>query len=275
MVTNSTYRPFANQVFDANYYHYRFGPKTNETSKTINSISSNWIRFRITTTLTTVPSVNYVALQTHSSEINQDGFMEYFGNARPLQKTPINWSNYSAEATGVRNRSVLTDGMTLLFEANRFNTSSSQVGTIFSIPPNLDSSWVPRLQLRWFHESASTAVVWSLTYGLTRDFLLDSFGDISTVGNTTGGTNTSVTTITASVTSPSTARKQTTTTFQLSNLNELFGNSILTTGTGSVNDAGSDLIWILLQATTGSGNLFGIHTDFVYRTWCMGGYIGE
>ncbi len=73
-------------------YHVRFGLHSASpvASKTLNGEEKYWCRWRIVNAWSSLPAIEYIKLHTCSTIINKDGFLEYFGDARPIDK--LDWS---------------------------------------------------------------------------------------------------------------------------------------------------------------------------------------
>lgn len=69
-------------------YHVRFGltSATPFALKTLNGTERYWTRLRVMENLSNVPQAQYLKFHTHSSEFNKDGFLEFFGDSRSVQK---------------------------------------------------------------------------------------------------------------------------------------------------------------------------------------------
>ncbi len=266
-------------------YQYRFGTNSTNTGNdwtqhTLNGLSAFWMRFRVLILLVTNPNVSAIKIHTNRTEINSDGFMEYFGTSRPIRKLPLNWGIYTAESSGPRDRTISTGNTTVAtvnFEAVRFSSNGQNISTITEIPTEMDTSWDPRLQFRWFTDTGSASITWTITYGYTEDFLLNP-GDTSNISQGGSLPNPTIRQQVVSATSPGTANKQTTTTFLLEHLQDMRTTSNLTTGVTPSqieNDPGSDLLWIIIEKTSGVSNVYGIASSLLYRAWCNGEFINE
>jgi len=135
------------------------------------------------------------------------------------------------------------------------------VAAIFEIPFDFDSSMIPNIKLRWFTDTASTTVSWSVVYGYVEDYTKTA-GDLSSISSTGNTTNTTVNTVTKSVTSPAAINKMTATTFDITGLNMISSTSSI--------DSDSDLMFIKIIKNTGPSNTYGVCASFNYRQWCEG-----
>lgn len=58
-------------------------------TQTVNGVTAYWIRVRVTSAITTAPVADLVKLSPNRTEINADGFLEFFGRAQPVRL--LNW----------------------------------------------------------------------------------------------------------------------------------------------------------------------------------------
>lgn len=82
--SNAPYGQYAQAVFQrVNTEQIRFNTEaiTGWATKSLNGITKYWVRFRITTAITTAPACDRIKLHTNRTEINADGVVEYFGAA--------------------------------------------------------------------------------------------------------------------------------------------------------------------------------------------------
>ena len=86
---NFPYMQYAQDALSrVNSEQIRFGTAaiTGWTTKSLNGITKYWIRWRVTTALTTIPAADRVKVHTNRTEINADGTVEYFGSAEPQRQ---------------------------------------------------------------------------------------------------------------------------------------------------------------------------------------------
>jgi hypothetical protein len=80
------YTQRANAIFESlGNTQIRFGLLDSWTAKTLNGVNAYWVRVRITSAITTSPVAERAKCHTNRTEINGDGFREYFGDAQPEQ----------------------------------------------------------------------------------------------------------------------------------------------------------------------------------------------
>ena len=123
------------------------------------------MRIRIVNAITTVPVLEYIKLHTHRVEINSDGFIEYFGNARPLVSYNLPWpATAGNQGVDPSNQDIYIDSdLGVGYIDNQFSGSNTnRIGILIPVPNNLDTSVAPRLILTWYTESSSGNVVWNI-----------------------------------------------------------------------------------------------------------------
>jgi hypothetical protein len=87
---DAPYNQYAQRVFlRVQDEQIRFGAITGWATKSLNGITKYWVRYRVTTALTTIPAADRVKVHTNRTEINKDGVVEYFGAAEPTR--PLLW----------------------------------------------------------------------------------------------------------------------------------------------------------------------------------------
>ena len=66
-------------------YQIRFGDMTGWATTTVDGVAGYWVRCRLVdvTNITQVPSIGRLKLHTNRTEINKNGFVEFFGASRP------------------------------------------------------------------------------------------------------------------------------------------------------------------------------------------------
>jgi hypothetical protein len=137
MSTKSTspYTTYANETFAYGVslpspisYQYRFGRNDNWATTTVNGILGYWVRARLTTVsnITQIPSIIQIKLHTNRTEINADGFTEFFGRARPVRDDVFSLNNLYA--TGIPSESAPS--------SNRLVSADTGTITISGTVPN-------------------------------------------------------------------------------------------------------------------------------------------
>jgi len=87
---NAPYAQYADKAFERiNSEQIRFrNPQSGWATKLLNGETKYWARYRITAAITSVPTIQQIKCHTHRTEVNADGFVEYFGGAQPVLDYP-------------------------------------------------------------------------------------------------------------------------------------------------------------------------------------------
>lgn len=130
----------------------RFQDMPGWATKNLNGLNKYWIRFRISSSITTIPIGEQFKLHTHRTEINKDGFVEYFGNARQVRD--LLWHQRLVDdlaGSSPANVSIqLANNITITPIDNRFiDGTTDGVGGIINVPDGLDTSKPIKLQIGW------------------------------------------------------------------------------------------------------------------------------
>lgn len=101
-----------------------------------------WLRLRITSAITSSPLFDQFKLHTNRTEINADGFREYFGTARPIKKFPISYAAVAAAVNSPANTDMyMSDNLFSGREENNFqNGVTDQSGFATFLPFDFDTS---------------------------------------------------------------------------------------------------------------------------------------
>lgn len=144
-------------------FHIRFGLTTTApfASVTLNGFNKKWLRLRVVNALSSVPVGGYVKIHTNSTRINNDGFIEYFGNARVNTLLPIR--TYSTTSS---NDLYLDTSLYLSRTNNVFVTNVlTQLGFNFKMPIQIDTSFPIKLNLSFVVNNATSGdIAWTLRY---------------------------------------------------------------------------------------------------------------
>lgn len=180
------YTPFAQNVFDVGHPQYRFGSMTGWVSTSVNGVNAFWIRARITTILTTLPTIDHIKLHTNRTEINKDGFIEYFGKARVFVRIPFDINLVQPANDSPANQDLfISDNLNVGRIENSFvNGATDRTGFTTDLPSDLDTSFPLELRWRWINQDANGNIKWNVRWGWTTDFA-DDTGAVSTVNVST------------------------------------------------------------------------------------------
>ncbi len=183
------YLPYAeNILIRTGSEQLRFGPSMLDDWTKNDPISEGsnryWVRFRIVTAVTTAPIFEQFKLHTNRSEINADGFMEYFGKARPRGTLP--WTITNAKAWGnspdnqdlfFLNSTVDSDyDLGVGLSENSFSASvMDRVGISMPMPLDMDTSMPVEVEIYWMTDNSGSG-----------DILLKQASGLLTVGDGIG-----------------------------------------------------------------------------------------
>ncbi len=143
----------------------RFGPMAGWTTKTLTSDpfgagSKFWVRARISAAITTSPTMEQIKLQPNSSQINDDGALEFFGDARverPLAFHRIFFTDLVGQLAPDEDL-LFTTNIQVVTVDNRFSDGAVDgVGTESFIPLGLDTSSPLRFDVLWAGDTATGA----------------------------------------------------------------------------------------------------------------------
>lgn len=135
-----------------------------------------WVRYRISSAITTAPIFEQFKLHTNRFEVNADGFLEYFGTARPVGTLPWSIDNAKAWSSSpsdqdlyVYNSPTGEDydiGMGRLensFAANAID----KISICMAIPEDLDTSCPIKITVHWMGTSATAGnIAWKMSSGV-------------------------------------------------------------------------------------------------------------
>ncbi len=253
------YFPFAKQYFQkTGSYQLRYDPSLNNDDWTKNNpmgytVSLYWIRFRITTQITTAPIFEQWKYHVNRFEPNADGFIEYFGMARPIGQLTMNVGTSKPIEGNMQSQSIyISENIGIGFIQNKFTTTADILGFNGRVPFNLDTS-------------ADVKLVWSGMFNTshTPEFTIRwgwvGPGDELYTSEPGQVNNYHETTVSRAVTL---------------NINEVF-EALLDVSDMIARRENSfgDELWISIQITTLIGT-FSITTGTAdYTMWCAGGHV--
>ena len=133
----------------------RFGNfLTSWATTTVNGVLAYWIRVRClnASLITRVPTITRVQFHVNYTRIGSDGYMEYFGNARPRVDNKMTWNDtgISGENTTAIRLIGCTSPVTVSSSGilNTFNSSAMKsVMTIWRPPVSIDASTALQLKI--------------------------------------------------------------------------------------------------------------------------------
>lgn len=129
--------------------------------KTLNGVEKYWARLRIDQAIISSPQAEYIKLHTHRTEINSDGFIEFYGDARPTILADQVHRKLKEDAVGaaMANGAInYTANVQINSVDNRFaGNATDGFGGIFIIPQNMDTSDTVTMTMRLAQTSGTPA----------------------------------------------------------------------------------------------------------------------
>ena len=176
-------------------YQVRFGEMDGWATTSVDSVTAYWVRCRLVdaSNITQVPSIGRLKIHTNRTEINKNGFMEFFGNGRPHDVfslnsreliDPGNGSGFTRPGT----QRLTPDSTGLMsFDVDQcvFGSGNDTAhGHIFRFPHSVDTSFPVYIMVEYTTSASSAGNV-----GLSLSVVATDAGD--TIG-TPAGTATAV-----------------------------------------------------------------------------------
>lgn len=203
--SDTPYLPYAKQVFQrvqSEQTRYDYAIQSLLTKSDEPSLGTNyyWIRWRIKMAISQVPTIQQFKLHTSRTEINADGYVEFFGNARTCVSIPgfslNNFDRSLAPTPGNEDVFIGDAGGTRIgygLNRNQFaNNAVNSIARAEHLPSELDTSSGIRIKWKYFLKTdsgASENVRFQIVYGWTRDG-----SGIANTSSDTGNTTLSTTT---------------------------------------------------------------------------------
>lgn len=234
-------------------YQIRFGitSATPISFKTINGQNKKWIRIRLLNNISNIPVAEYCKLHVNSTEINHDGFIEYFGNARQVGQVNL----FNTEGSDIFLKSNVVSKKIIDLPSGVL----TRLGTNTYLPKNADIGFPLKIKLTFIGNTNSVGnVKLIINYGtsnITNTILLNEPGNI-------GSSNSIIIPI-------NTAEKEYRETFSI-DIHDVLTNP---------SDDESDLFWITIQRDgtdsndTYSGIISIINVDTKYIKFCSDGHV--
>lgn len=154
---------------------------------TVNSQNAFWVRWRVTSAVTTSPTLERVKLHTNRTEINKQGFIEFFGTSQPLATLNFSLADLIpvAGATPRDDDIAYSTNITLQATNNRFqNGATDGTGGEFAVPDDMDTSRPFKLHIYAYPKTTGGDYELELTYAFhTTTTVLDGTASDTTVTN--------------------------------------------------------------------------------------------
>lgn len=242
------------------------------TQTTINGVFAYWVRIRLTSNLTTNPVIDRLNLQSHSTKINTDGYIEYFGRGRVYKKIQNINALVDSGINAPYNEEIgISDNLSIKYQSRFRYSYIGKKGWIFELHPDTDTSFPILFEWKWHANgggSVNNGIRWVVRWGYSRDYEADS-GSLSDVYENYGGSTTAKTEREIVIEqAPGVKRKQ---------LTSFVALDISTTI--PVNQQGfGDLIFLVLERRgnedSSSLDAYLTNVSLRYLSWNEGKYIG-
>lgn len=159
-------QPFAQQGDDifrsANAKGILLGDTTGWASATYDGVAKYWVRFYITTGLTTGPVGDLARIGTNSTVLREDGHLTHIGAASPRRELPLAMgTTYGLIGAAPASRNVdVSTNIDVNVTGNGFNNGASDGFAGFvTIPEGLDTSQPIEFEALWFPEDGGSGDV--------------------------------------------------------------------------------------------------------------------
>lgn len=182
---SGNFYPYADQIFErTDDEQIRFNPNINGTwiknDPISPAIGTNyfWMRYRIKTAITTAPIFEQFKLHSSRTEINNDGWTEFFGVGRPIKTIPWDYNTFkgiSPNSPGDVNLIALDYPGGSIGDLKAGMLNNSFTGGVFKIigkaiyaPYDIDTS-APLTLRMVFQTSATGDAAFNINFGVTAD----------------------------------------------------------------------------------------------------------
>lgn len=223
-----------------------------------------WTRIRITSPITTSLTIEQFKLHSNRTEFNGDGWLEYFGRARPIGRLAWNYGMLEAASSSPSNQDIyISDNIDVGMRENLFaNNATDRIGLLAPIPFDTDIS--TPIRMRWAIRSTTNTgnIDWVVRWGHTRS------GDITyTSSSSAPDTHPTEQTINLVQASPATTGTIEWNVVDIDIVNVNPRNA----------DGTSDILWVTIErdgggdSSSGAVTLIALSAD--YLKWTEGGHL--
>ena len=213
-----------------------------------------WIKILIESDITTAPIFEQFKLHSNKAQLNEDGWLEYFGSARPIGQLPMSFSLGKPFEGAMQSQTLyVSEDVGVGGANNKFTATGDKLGLSGFLPFDCDTS--SPLRVVWTGHPNGTG-----TYGWTVRWAWITEGDGLTYAEPgTPITNSGSVIISKAVTADQAA---------------VFEADIDVSEMVSRRDgAFGDELWISIQPTTLPANFTMGGSQITYVKWCEGGHI--
>jgi hypothetical protein len=212
-----------------------------------------WVRARISTAITASPRIDQIKLHSSRTEINPDGTIEVFANARYSQTLQLNIGSGRPVEGNMQSGTIYVDeNIGVGYQSNRFTSTGDILGFPINFPDNIDTS--SPVNVVWSgRASSATSIQWTVRY-----FILTENGTLYTTEPTASGNAKSATTVARTA---------------VVGANELFSVELdVSEAIPSKRIGYGDQLWITLEPTTITGNFDLTNIGAEYWAHILGGH---
>lgn len=150
----------------------RIGATPGWVANVVNSLTAFWIRIRATMMLSgPMATYSLLEIQPCSTKFNADGYIEYFGGARPIKTLDWNTGLLFAGSSSPGNQDVfLSDNLDVGKEQNSFsNGAIDRIGFNSYLPSGIDTSFGIKFRWSWVSTATGGNIDWVIRTGWSND----------------------------------------------------------------------------------------------------------
>lgn len=137
-------------------------------SKSINSVTAYWLRFRVTSVITTLPQLRDVALHSSHFDANALGGRESFGEARRMRKLMIHQNlgdDIGGGGSAPSNADIVVSSTVTISPINNSFRRGDAIGIIVPVAYDIDPSLPMSIRIAWLTTGTNTGNVrWEIDY---------------------------------------------------------------------------------------------------------------
>jgi len=165
---DSPYETYGNALINStSIMQMRFGTMSGWATKSLDGNTKYWIRFRVTSNITATAVIEQMKLHTSRTEINRDGFLELFGDARKERTILIDPNLFEPAGSSPGNQDIAYSTNIIIGkkENSYADNQAQQNGTNIQIPVDTDTSLPLALEIEWQPDGAGSGnVEWEVYY---------------------------------------------------------------------------------------------------------------
>ena len=214
-----------------------------------------WIRFRIDSAITTAPIFEQFKIHTNRSEINADGWLEYFGKARPIGQLGLNFSSARPFEGNMQSQTIyINEDIGVGFTQNKFTATGDKTGIAGFLPFDFDTSSPIKLQWSGMPTNNQT-IEWTIRI----DWVTDNGSDLYFTTEPAASPGRKIVTVSKAITANEVSMFE-----AIIDVKEMLSRR---------DGAFGDEIWISIQPSILTGTFAITSSQATYTKWCEGGHI--